>query len=750
MPVYYLRTGNATSTTTVNLNSTNRWALELLPGVAPPGTATGTLSPSYTDPSNEFVIDANSGGVGTTTANSLPLTVTSNLTIVNLSFGGSNLSTTPSTFTKAYLNISAGITLTVTGTLQLNNGNMHLGSTGGAGALRLNTNNTGKLSIQGNLNLGYHSLVSQSAWSTTLANISVDGGQKSIIEFAGPNPCLVKVSSAVGANTTGAYLTIGTAFSANVADSVANIQIDFNKTNASGPGIIVSNIGATGIRLYSGGSLANTFCTINSNYDTAASNANGSRYNSSFLNLRIAGTACTIASDSKEIIFPGLIYINNSNNYLILSNSSSPFKVTSISNNIVTDAGFLTVSAGSIVEIYNDLNLSGVGGLNTNIAGGLGIIRGSGTIKFVGTSNSTITLKSYTEAEYLSNYNKVSFVDVNIEVNKTGGATLSVTNNITDLFVSRLTLYKSSAISNINFTHTSGAINCQQLYCFGNTTANRSINFIGNPTQNTVSKLVVSTGTTVIGINTTPLRVNEIEFRPAFVLINVAGASTGTFTTTFTGNAGFIVNNLIHTNSVDSLANRVTRLILSSGTGVTYLVNNSITMLGLSNLRAVLESDSRIENIQGTLVNPNGFTTVAPQASITTRHYISQYRLSNGLLRRTPIGMIGSDVTSQSSFPKISNITNTSTFVLSKNVSPSAQRAFDAGIPAVFRFTGNQANLNINYVITIDIDSSNGTTIKADNSYQNRVGIPYPNMWRTINWDALTPLLPNVIEAYVE
>jgi hypothetical protein len=73
-----------------------------------------------------------------------------------------------------------------------------------------------------------------------------------------------------------------------------------------------------------------------------------------------------------------------------------------------------------------------------------------------------------------------------------------------------------------------------------------------------------------------------------------------------------------------------------------------------------------------------------------------------------------------------------------------------AGIPAAFRFTGSESSLNMNYITIYDIDSSGATTIKADNSYQNRVGIPSPNMFRTINWDALNPLLPNIIEGYVE
>ena len=59
---------------------------------------------------------------------------------------------------------------------------------------------------------------------------------------------------------------------------------------------------------------------------------------------------------------------------------------------------------------------------------------------------------------------------------------------------------------------------------------------------------------------------------------------------------------------------------------------------------------------------------------------------------------------------------------------------------------------SLNYVTTFDIDStgSTGGALLADNSYQNRVGVPSPNLWRTINWDSLTPLLPLVTVGYIE
>ena len=751
MPVYYLRTGSASSTTTVNLNSTNLWAAEIS-GFAPPATTIGTLSPSYTDINNEFVIDSSSGGVGTTTINSLPLTVTSNLTIANLSFGAKNTSTVVGTFTKAYLNISAGITLAITGTLQLNNGSMATGGSGGVGALRLNTNNTGKLSIQGNLNLGYHNLPSQALGTSGNANISVDGGVKSIIEFAGSSVCLIKVSSISGASTTAAYLTISVA--ANVgADPLSVVQIDFNKTTASNPAFVVSNVGSTGIRIWGAASGVPTFVTLNSNYDSATKLSSPNRYNApGFLNFTIGGFSFNILTDTKELIFEALSFIVSELNYLVISNTISSFKVNNITNANTNSSGFLSISENSIIEINKNLILSGVGGLSTNIAGGIGVLRGGGTIKFVGTSNSILTLKSYTETEYKTFWRLVCFIDVNIEINKTAGSTLNISNNITDSFTSRLTLYKSS-INTINITHTAGAIDCDQIYCL-NTTSARLFNFIGNSTFNTTSKLVIATSSTntAISINTTTLKLNEIEFRPAGTLTGGITPTANTYGAILTGDKGFTVNNFIHTNNEDNIAGRISSVILSNDLTAVYTVNNSITMLGLSNRRAILRGNiSSVINLPSTSASSTTLTTTTSPA-LTTRHYISQSPSNSVLLRRTPSPTFtGSDITQQSSFAKI-NSGSANTWTLNFNVGTITARTFEAGIPAVFKYTGLLANLNINYVNTFDIDSSGAgtTTIKADNSYQNRLGIPFPNMWRTINWDALNPLLPNIIEGYVE
>ena len=747
MPVYYLRTGSNAAASVNLLSTPNLWRAEIVPGVPPLGSLIGNFtatSGDFADPNNEFVIDAASGGTGTSIATNLTVNVTSNLTIQNLSFGGSNSSTTTNQTTNCYFNIAAGITLIVSGNIKFSQGDMSTQS----GALRFNTNNTGKLSIQGNLYLG-HATIGQDGTGPNNGCLSVAGNTTSIIEFAGPNSCLIRPSLS---GTTGvsrlSFRTYGT-------DLNSNLKLIFNKSTPSNPAFIITGISECGISWYKPGGTSTLF--LESNYTIAEKNSNPIRYNADgFLTFKIAGnvggTNLNITTDTKEIIFStigsrtgvgaGLSVTND-------INTGSSFKIKSFVPLSAGPGGIYPITANTVIEINNNLDLSQI--VATTSATPL--IYGDGTIKFVGNSNSILTLPSNTSSVFKTVPHRIN-IACSIEIAKTSPANVTVSNNVTDLGISRLLIGRAgtSNVLSKEFKHTSGAFICSELVAYEPSTLPTPFIITGNSTLNTASKIIfctVSAGFPKYEINSTSLKTTEIEFMP-IQNYNTSTLLPGLYGAQVLGDKGFETNNLIHTSAANNSVGVISNVRISSSSTATYIISGAITMLGLSTQRAVLQSDSKIENFQGTLASTNGFTTVAALPSITTRHYISQYRLSGGLLRRTPVGMIGSDVTLQSSFPKISNITNTSTFVLNKTVLNSTTRAFDAGIPAVFRFTGSQANLNINFVETIDIDSSNGTTIKADNSYQNRVGIPKPNMWRTINWDALNPLLPNVIEAYVE
>lgn len=746
MPVYYLRTGAPNTAGTVNLNSTSLWAQEVA-GSPPPANTPGTLSPTYTDTNNEFVIDINSGGTATSTATALQLTVTSNLTIANLSFGDKNTNTTPDRSTRSYLNISAAINLIVTGNLQLASGFID----SGVGAVRLNTNNTGKLVIQGNLFLGVHSTAS-SPLGLSYANFSVDGGQKSIIEFSGASVCQIKTNSiGTTGGSTAAYLTFNAPFS---APSTSSIEIQFNKSTLSNPAFLIpAGIVVTGIRFYNP-TVNNTF-TVNSNYDSTTASAQPSRYNApGFLNFSVLGNGpLNFTSDSKEIIFSVFEYKHSIP--ITFINSISSFKVENISNIVSPGAkGYIIISSNSIVEVYKNLTLS-----NTTQLGSTGVVRGlGGTIKFVGTTDSTITTNSTTESISYNNPNGTGFAtqcfsDVNIEINKTSGAKLIIANNVTDLNISRFLLHKDNTTGTPTFIHTSGQIICNELLIFGLSSATAYYSFTGNSTFNTGDKILLSVNTK-ISIDSTILKTNTLEMYAKIQSGNaIITPSANLYSAIILGNRGFTVNNYIHTSSTSNSLGVINVVTLSNNISAVYTVNNSIEMLGLSTRRAILKGDSNptsIINLPSTSASSTTLTTTT-SPSLTTRHYVSQNPINTGLNRRTPSPTFtGSDITLQSSFAKIIG-GSTNTWTLNRNVGTITSRGFEAGIPAVFNYNGLLANLNINYVSTFDIDSSAGTTtIKADNSYQNRIGIPNPNLWRTVNWDSLNPLTPLVTVAYVE
>lgn len=748
MPVYYLRTGAPNTAGTVNLNSTSLWAQEVA-GSPPPANTPGTLSPTYTDTNNEFVIDINSGGTATSTATALQLTVTSNLTIANLSFGDKNTNTAADRSTRSYLNISAAINLIVTGNLQLASGFMD----SGIGAVRLNTNNTGKLVIQGNLFLGVHSIAS-SVLGLTYANFSVDGNQKSIIEFSGASVCQIKTNSlgTIGGSTA-AYLTFNA--TSNVL-TTSSIEIQFNKSTLSNPAFLIpAGIVVTGIRFYNP-TVNNTF-TVNSNYDSITAAAQPSRYNApGFLNFSVLGNGpLNFTSDSKEIIFSVFEYKHSNISPITFINSISSFKVENISNIVSPGAkAYIIISSNSIVEVYKNLTLS-----NTTQLGSTGVVRGlGGTIKFVGTTDSTITTNSTTESISYNNLNGAGFAtqcfsDVNIEINKTSGAKLIIANNVTDLNISRFFLHKSNLDGIPTFIHTSGQIICDELLIFGLSTVTGYHSLTGNSTFNTGDKILLSVNNR-ISINSTILKTNTLEMYAKIQSGNVIiTPSANLYSAIILGNRGFTVNNYIHTSSNSNSLGVISNVILSNNASAVYTVNNSIEMLGLSTRRAILKGDSNptsIINLPSTLASSTTLTTTT-SPSLTTRHYISQNPINTGLNRRTPSPTFtGSDITQQSSFAKIIGGSD-NTWTLNRNVGAITSRGFEAGIPAVFNYNGLLANLNINYVSTFDIDSSAGTTtIKADNSYQNRIGIPNPNLWRTVNWDSLNPLTPLVTVAYVE
>jgi hypothetical protein len=232
---------------------------------------------------------------------------------------------------------------------------------------------------------------------------------------------------------------------------------------------------------------------------------------------------------------------------------------------------------------------------------------------------------------------------------------------------------------------------------------------------------------------------------------------TGTLTIganiTFGGDIGFTTANYTQT---------VAGTTVTLKSGVTYTVTGQLTITGTVASRCVLKGDTTIiPNPTGSVATGGTSSTLTTTAAITvttpTAGYnwlLSQNPTNLGLLRRPVLQMNnGSDVSNISSFPVISSPfgASTNTFTISNRGFNMSNRGIIIGLSAKFIHTANQAARNINFVNTFDIDSIGSTgTILANNSYQNKVGVPNPNLWRTVNWDSVQPLLPNISVAYIE
>jgi hypothetical protein len=234
--------------------------------------------------------------------------------------------------------------------------------------------------------------------------------------------------------------------------------------------------------------------------------------------------------------------------------------------------------------------------------------------------------------------------------------------------------------------------------------------------------------------------------------LNITGTLTISATTTFGGAIGFTTLNY---------SQIVAGTTVTLKSGATYTVTGQLTITGTAAQRCTLRGDTPI-SATGDVVSGGPTSTLTTTTSITItpaapagfNWIFSQSEANLGVLRRPVVGMNVSPVNSLTSFPKINTtlpFTGTS-FILSRGFNMSS-RGIRIGLSAKFIHTASGGDLarNINFVNTFDIDSLGSTgIIKADNSYQNRVGIPNPNLWRTLNWDSLNPLLPHVIVGYID
>ena len=702
MPVYYFRPGNLGPG---NYNITdNKWSTSSAP-------AAGTITPTtgdFANTTNEFVIDNLSGGSSTNIA---IINITASLTIAKLSFGAASTAAFPtSCIVNPLINIAASVVLTISEYIQFPSGSSGIiGSV--TGNLRLNTNTTGKILILKNCFTGRNN-VSLGGGGIQPFSLAAGPATTSIIEFAGTSNWNIKshnVTTAGDTNTAIKVIYSNTFASGNTTYTSGTMEFRFNKSGSSTLLSFVNNF----LYIYS---IVSSNIILKSDYDSTAKASFPNRYggNSEIKAMEFRNpfsfptvdTPCTITTDTKELIFVSLYHFNS----YTLINTGSPFKL----NSLIIGGLDLTIPLNSTLEILNTLGK---------------VVTGQGLLKFSGSGSSTIT--------NTTTINNGLFFDINVEINKTVGSSLTA-------------LYLYWGFKNVyvgetkkTFKHISGNFVCNQLAVVGESTT-KTLEFIGGagPTETVASRLLLysSDVSPLYEINTTAFKVGTLE-------ITSKRITPGDSFINFLGNRGFTVADFIHTSFPDSVSDKINTVTLSNNINALYTVSNSITMLGSESRRAVLQGDNSRINFTG---STNGFnlTTSTPQ-SLTTRHYISQSPSNTGLDLRCPPYLNSSNTSSSSLFPKIQSGSSTS-FTLSRNVQTISSRGMQAGIPAAFRFTGLEAGLDVDYVTIYDVDSSGGTMIKALNSRANVPGIASPNMWRAINWNSNPPLLPHVAVGYVE
>jgi len=229
--------------------------------------------------------------------------------------------------------------------------------------------------------------------------------------------------------------------------------------------------------------------------------------------------------------------------------------------------------------------------------------------------------------------------------------------------------------------------------------------------------------------------------------LTITGTLTIEANITFGGNIGFTTANYTQT---------VAGTTVTLKSGATYTVTGQLTITGTAAQRCVLRGESTplistaTGSVSGTTLTVTSGNITIPSPPIGFNYIMSQSEANTGISRRPVVGMNDTNVSIIGSFPVVPQGGPAASFTLSKGFT-MGPRGIRIGLSAKFIHSANQASRNINYVNTFDIDSSgSASTIKADNSYQNRVGIPNPNLWRTVNWDSLNPLLPHVVVGYID
>jgi hypothetical protein len=342
-------------------------------------------------------------------------------------------------------------------------------------------------------------------------------------------------------------------------------------------------------------------------------------------------------------------------------------------------------------------------------------------IKFVGTADSTILFGNASSI--------YQYIGANIIFNKTAPAKVTLPP----------TMYFGSQNYNASWTHTSGTVDGSA--CTLHIRSNApNITFNTNNFNTVLNKLVIDklSGS---GLDHNITINSPLKFQGALEIQNVPVGLVSN--TTFLGTSGFDVTSFTATSSTITLK-----------AGNTYKITDGVfTLTGNPAARTVLKSDTSTTPANGSItatVSPTLSTLTFTSATSLVGYRVSQAFNNAALLRRLPAGLIfpPMDISTSDFLAQVTG-GSVSTWTLNKtSLAGVPLRGLMLGLPAFLEVTN--CTYDINLVTTFDIDSSGGDKVLANNSYQNKQGIPNPNLWRTVNWDSTIPLLPLVSAAYVE
>lgn len=394
-----------------------------------------------------------------------------------------------------------------------------------------------------------------------------------------------------------------------------------------------------------------------------------------FRDITFSNTTHTIVSNG--VSWPTSITLNPSSsvtNTLVLGDNLT----------VEGDCSFLVGSSGNQAQTINGNTLFVRGNFTVTTTGG---IVGTTSVVFEGSSN-----MNWTMSGPMAN---------NLDINKSGGATVSISGTF------------SWGTAGRTLQRTAGNI---------------------NPGTSTIS-IPNSLSVTINGMTFWNLTLGTSVTVAQNALNTIQNALTCNGNTTFTGTHGWTTNNFTCTTA----ASTITLQNINANPLAEYRITGLLTLIGTLASRITLQAAGSA-TFTGT-INPVGQLNIASGTVPSIGMTISQ---ATGI---SPNGLIGL-------LPNRPVITGGSnpTFTISPSATSTlGSTSMRAGFKAKFILENNGvATQNVGYVTTQDIDSSDGQTIYAFGSdLDDVVGSTIISLFRTLNWNRLVAPIGSVAHTFI-